>query len=414
MVIKVAIVGLSARAATSWASRAHLPYLLSERGRKHYQIVALLNSSVDAARAAIKHYGLPSESTAAYGDPEALATDITSGTIDVNLVTVATRVDVHYPVVLPILKAVAAKRSSAPKDFGVFVEWPLAANLDEVCELNTVIDGKNIKSVLGLQGRVSPVYLAVRDLIASGRIGRILSSDARAHGGSVSRTALPESLGYFLDRSVGGNVITIGLGHTLDSIQAVVGELTDTQSQAQIQRPKIDLRKPGEKEGEWIVTKTVTSDVPDLITVLGKLAPKRGVSGSEYFSDGTATFQIRFVRGEPFPGEPGYVWTVAGEKGELRLVSYGGPSIQAFGGGGNNEGPTAITLSLYDYASGKVEAVPWQWQDWQTTLEPVPARNIGGVYEAYAEGRESDYASFADAQERHEQLEGWLNEFEKK
>ncbi|KAL1900490.1 hypothetical protein Sste5346_002211 [Sporothrix stenoceras] len=413
MVIKVALVGLSARAATSWASRAHLPYLLSDQGRKQYQIVALLNSSVDAAREAIKHYGLPSDTTAAYGDPDALATDIVGGQIEVNLVSTATRVDVHYPIVQPILKAVAAKRSSAPKDFGVFVEWPLGANLKEVAELTDLVKDGNIKSIVGLQGRVSPVYLAVRDLIASGRIGRVLSSDARANGGSVSRSALSESLGYFLDRSVGGNVITIGLGHTIDSIQAAIGELSGTQSQAQLQRPKIDLRKPGEKEGEWIVTKTVTSDVPDLITVLGKLTPKQG-SGKEYFSDGTATFQIRFVRGEPFPGEPGYVLTVAGEKGELRLVSPGGPSIQAFGGGGNNEGPTSIKLSVHDYESGKVEEVPWQWQDWQSTLEPVPARNIGQLYEAYAAGREADYATFADAQARHEQIEGWLNEFEKR
>ena len=62
--IKVGFIG---RGATSgWAERAHLPYL-KESGK--YEIVALCNSSVESAEAAIEPYGLPS-STKAYGDPE--------------------------------------------------------------------------------------------------------------------------------------------------------------------------------------------------------------------------------------------------------------------------------------------------------------------------------------------------------
>ena len=70
--IRVGIIGLSAKASTSWASRAHLPYLVASNGK--YEIKALCNSSVDAARAAVNAYKLPS-STKAYGDPQALAND---------------------------------------------------------------------------------------------------------------------------------------------------------------------------------------------------------------------------------------------------------------------------------------------------------------------------------------------------
>ena len=50
--IHVALVGLSASAKVTWAADAHLPYLLSARGKQHYELVALLNSSVEAAESA--------------------------------------------------------------------------------------------------------------------------------------------------------------------------------------------------------------------------------------------------------------------------------------------------------------------------------------------------------------------------
>ncbi|ERS98899.1 hypothetical protein HMPREF1624_04091 [Sporothrix schenckii ATCC 58251] len=415
MTIKVALVGLSTNAVTSWAASAHLPYLLSERGRKRFQIVALLNSSVDAARAAIKHFGLPADTTAAYGKAEALAADIVAGKLEVNFVSVATRVDLHYPVLLPILKAVAAKRQDAPKDFGVYAEWPLAANHKEAGELVDLTQQHGIRTAVGLQGRLAPPYLAVRDVIASGRLGRVLSSKAYGYGGSATRTALLESLGYFADRSVGGNVVTITLGHTIDPIQFVLGELsaTNTKTVSQLQRPQIELQKPGAKEGEWVVAKTVTSNVPDLVTVVGTLDKKDGKGAeTDNFSDGTATLLVRLARGEPFPGEPAYIWSIVGDKAELRLVSANNLAIQALGDN-KSESPLAVKLSLYDYATGEVTDVPWQWQDWQNALEPLPARSIGALYEAYADGREADYATFADAQARHVQFDGWLDEFEK-
>lgn len=65
--IRVALIGLSSSAKTSWAAQAHLPYLLSPKGKSHYKIVALLNSSVQAAEAAREYFGLPTD-VKAYGD----------------------------------------------------------------------------------------------------------------------------------------------------------------------------------------------------------------------------------------------------------------------------------------------------------------------------------------------------------
>ena len=74
---RVALVGLSASAKVNWAAHAHLPYLLSAQGRQHYEVVALLNSSVEAAQSAKSAFNL-SENVKAYGDPLKLASDRTS------------------------------------------------------------------------------------------------------------------------------------------------------------------------------------------------------------------------------------------------------------------------------------------------------------------------------------------------
>ena len=195
--IRTAIIGLSSSAATSWASAAHLPYLLSPRGLERFRIVALCNSSVEAAQAAIKHYGLPSD-TKAYGDPEALAADQ-----NVELVVCNTRVDRHYETIYPSVKAGKA----------VFSEWPLAHNVAKVRELVELAKTSGSKTAVGTQGRLLPLALTIRDVISEGRIGQVLSSEARAAGGSVDRTTLSKGIAYFTQREIGGNVFTIGFGH---------------------------------------------------------------------------------------------------------------------------------------------------------------------------------------------------------
>lgn len=137
--IRVALVGLSSNAATSWASSAHLPYLLSPAGRARFEVVALLNSSTAAAQRAAATYGLPA--ARAYGTPEELAADP-----DVQLVVVCTRVDNHAPAVLPAIRA--------GKD--VLVEWPLADTLENARELARFAREAGVRAVVGLQVRVWP------------------------------------------------------------------------------------------------------------------------------------------------------------------------------------------------------------------------------------------------------------------
>ncbi|KAL2755506.1 hypothetical protein ACRALDRAFT_1064402 [Sodiomyces alcalophilus JCM 7366] len=350
--IRVALIGLSANSSSSWAAGAHLPYLLSPLGKKHYNIVALLNSSTNAAAAAREHFKLPA-SVKTYGDPESLAADP-----DIDLVVCNTRVDVHFQTIAPSMRA------GKP----VYVEWPLTDNVPRALELEGLSDKTAWEnSVLGLQGRVDPVILKVGAVLREGRIGKVLSSDIRASANMFPRDQVPQVVEYLTQKKVGGNAITITYGHMIDSVHSVLGEFDGFQARTQIQRPEVSIVN-GFPTGD-VVHKTV-SDVPDLLAVHGPL------KGKDYVADG-ATLSVHFRNGAPFKGEPAFVWSVLGEKGEVRVTIPSGPHLQM----GHEEDQALI--KVYDFATDSVEDVQWEWQDWQKEL-PLRARNVGEMYERYA------------------------------
>ena len=232
--IRIALVGLSASAKTAWASEAHLPYLLSPRGKSKYEIVALVNSSAEAARKAIAAYGFDEgvHVVRGYGSVGELVEDIESNPVD--LVVVNTRVDVHFGGVWEALNGKGkggengngnGNGKGKGKGVAVYCEWPLAENGDRAGELVAAAAAKGVevvgdgslkgveRTVVGLQGRVFPLVKRVKEVIANGKIGKVLSSEVRVFGGVNDRAVLPEGLEYFTRREVGGNVFAIGFAH---------------------------------------------------------------------------------------------------------------------------------------------------------------------------------------------------------
>ncbi|KAI1400924.1 NAD(P)-binding protein [Hypoxylon fuscum] len=345
--IRVALIGLSSAAKTSWAAQGHLPYLLSSRGKPHYEIVALLNSSVSAAVAAREYFALPS-SLKAYGDPTDLASDP-----DVDLVVCCTRVDTHGLTTGPSVKAGKA----------VYIEWPLVENYKETVALteNRRLDN----SIIGLQGRVSPIALKLKDILKSGRIGQVLSSDVRAYGNLQRRDMLREGLAYFADRKVGGNPITIAYGHTIDYVHDVLGEFASFQSRMQIQRPSIKIESADSSH----VTQ-VQADVPDLLVIHGKLAKGKTNIAED------ATLSLTYRTGQQFKGTPGFVWTINGERGEIMVTANG-----AYVHSDSYKDP--IEIQIHDHATDEVVDVEWDWEDWQKEL-PYRSRIVAELYERFA------------------------------
>ncbi|KAF7192796.1 Dehydrogenase aclE, partial [Pseudocercospora fuligena] len=364
------------QSSTHWAVQVGED-ILGERGRDRFEIRALLNSSVDAAKRAIEYYNLPPD-TKAYGSADDLAKDG-----DIDLVVCTTRVDVHYDTVKPSVEAGKA----------VFVEWPLAENVQRATELADLARKSGSLTLVGIQARVGPVAVKLRELLGSREVGKVLSSSVQAFSPYSNRESVSEGLAYFLDKAVGGNPITIAFGHMIDFVHSVIGEFESSNSHVQIQHPEQAIIGTDGKE------KTRhTSDVPDLLSLHGTLQPSTSVAKG-------ASLIVNFRKGPPFPGTLPFVWTINCEKAEIRITSERGPFLQSE----SNSYP--VPIELHDFASGEVKKVEWHWEDWQEVIG-ARSRNIGKLYDLYAEGKleAASCATFDSAVWRHKQLDRILYE----
>lgn len=197
--IRVGLIGLSPSkdfpAAGTWTAATHLPAL--QNLPAEYEIVALANSTVESAKRSAAAHNLPS-SVKTYGSPEDIAKDP-----DVDLVVVSVHVQKHYELVKPAL--LHGKK--------VLVEWPLAATPNEIEELTQLAKKSGGDTAVGVQGRASPVAKKLKEILASGQIGRVLSSTVVISLHKFSTDIWPEGMTFYLDISSGGNEFTISFGH---------------------------------------------------------------------------------------------------------------------------------------------------------------------------------------------------------
>lgn len=252
MAVGVGIVGLSA--AGGWAARAHVPALAALDG---IELRGLVASSPEAGQAASEAHGVP-----AYASPAELAQ-----ADDVDLVVVAVKVPRHRELVLPALRA------GVP----VLCEWPLAVDLEEARELERAAAGT--PTFVGLQGRTSPAFRRLADLVAEGAVGEVLSATVvAASTGWGTPTSGPQR--YTLDRRNGATLLTIVFGHMIDAVSLVVGELEELVATTATRRPLV------RSEGEL-----VPMTAADQIAVSGTLpggavlaAHQRGGAAASGFS----------------------------------------------------------------------------------------------------------------------------------
>ncbi|EXJ82620.1 hypothetical protein A1O3_06433 [Capronia epimyces CBS 606.96] len=358
--IRIGIVGLSSKAG-AWATLAHLPRLAKS---PNYQIVALCNSTLESTKAAIKAHNLP-ESTKAYDSYEQLAADP-----DVDLYVVSTRADTHYEVALPALKA----------GKNVYVEWPLAATTQQAKEMAALATEKNLKTIIGLQGRMSPSVKKIKELIDTGALGEIHSVNYQGAIHVWQNNAAGERYRYFMDRKVGGNLLTIYGGHILDSIFYAVGELLPGSYAplAANLRPRMHTMGQDGSLSEELYDK----NTPDQILLQGRLDrhPR-------------AVFSFHLRAGDRFIGSPGSIWRIYGTKGELAVeFASAGPQMAK-----------ATSFRFSNSEKGEIEDIVTDEGGKEWTDLPTQGQNIGRLYEAYAEGQ--PYGDFDLAVKRHELID---------
>jgi predicted dehydrogenase len=91
---------------------------------------------------------------------------------EVDLVVVAVKVPHHRELILPALEAGKM----------ILCEWPLGNGLAEAEELAAVAEAQGVRTFVGLQARAAPPVRYVRDLIADGYVGEVLSTSIIASG----------------------------------------------------------------------------------------------------------------------------------------------------------------------------------------------------------------------------------------
>src|SRR5438132_7211451 len=287
----VGIVGVSP--VRGWAATAHIPAL---RALPNYEVRALSGHSAESARAIREVFGV----SPVFSDHEQLVIQP-----DVDVVVVTVKVPHHRELVFAALAAGKA----------VYCEWPLGRDLDEARAMATLAAERGVRTVVGLQARQAPAIEFVKELLGDGYVGEVLSTTMV--GLSVPGDVVVRPNAYMLDETTGANVLTIAVGHSMDTLNYVLGEFADLSPVSDLRRPLITIEESGEQ-----IKKTAA----DQIAVIGTL-----------MSGVTASIHVR----EAVAGGVGFLWEINGTDGTLRITadaSY--PEIfplTVFGAHGRNQ-----------------------------------------------------------------------------
>ncbi|KAF2744623.1 NAD-binding Rossmann fold oxidoreductase family protein [Sporormia fimetaria CBS 119925] len=359
---RIGLIGLSAKG--SWASRSHLHYL---QNTSNYRIAALQNSSKTSAEAAAKQYSL--ENAKLHDNPKSLADDS-----DIDIVAVSVKVPQHYDLIKPALEA--------GKD--VFSEWPLGANLQEAIELTDLAKQKGVRTMVGLQARQSPSIIKAKEIVESGKLGKILGTTMYGHG-MIFGPTLTEDMVYLCDVKNGANLVTIPFGHAVDAFCYVLGEMESLSATLANHRPEATV-----VDGEGKEIRKIEKTSHDYISVTGTL-----VNGAV----AEMTYAAAFSR----TGRNFY-WEINGTEGSL-IVEGNFGHIQMFTTTlkfvGNEPGAKPETIELEK--SGEPEKGDFSY-------------NVGKAWDAWAgAGKDAGHTvtTFEDAVVRHRMIDAIYRSAEK-
>jgi len=269
--IRVGIVGANAK--KSWANVSHVPAI---NGLPGLRLAAVATRNEQSAREAAEAFGADRWFSNAFAM-------IRDERIDV--ITISVKVPEHRELVLAALNAGKA----------VYCEAPLGCTVAEAEEMASAAG--SLHTAIGLQGRLNPAVRRAAQLLSSGKIGRPLNARI------VSTTSgfgpeMPSWYDYFNKTSFGANLLTITTGHTLDVMEAVLGEIVEFDARTDILWPTVKLTDVGEES---------LRETPDHVGVLGKTH-----SGAVFTAD---------INGGAAPEDTRFTFEIRGSEGWLSLIS---------------------------------------------------------------------------------------------
>lgn len=152
-------------------------------------------------------------------------------------------------------------------------------------------------------------------------------------------------------------------------IQSVLGEIDTYQSILGNQRPVATIIDPAQ-DGKEI--EKINKDVPDQVMMQGRLK-----------SGALLSYHLR--GGANFAGAEGVIWSIYGEKGEIRITNPASPIDISHDG-------IKIQLHLFGEKEPKTLELP------ENEMEKLsdPARSVGMIYLAYYNGNQGGMAGYPD------------------
>src|SRR5207249_10772001 len=127
----------------------------------------------------------------------------------------------------------------------VYCEWPLGRDLDDAQAMAALAVDQGVRTVVGLQARQAPAIKFVHELLSDGYVGEVLSTTMV--GLSVPGDVVVQANAYMLDNTNGANLLTIAVGHSLDTLTYVLGEFADLSAVSELRRPLITIQQTGEQ-----------------------------------------------------------------------------------------------------------------------------------------------------------------------
>ncbi|QGY40265.1 gfo/Idh/MocA family oxidoreductase [Pseudodesulfovibrio cashew] len=347
--IRVGFIGLNPD--SHWASTAHIPALKSLSD--DFEVVGVANSTLESAKRTAEALNLKH----AFANPRELV-----ASEEIDLVVVTVKVPYHYELVSAALEA--GKH--------VHCEWPLGNGLDEAHKLTALAAEKGVVNTVGTQMRAAVEVKYLRQLVADGYVGDVLSTTLVGDAGGWGPETVAD-LAYLNDKSTGATMLTIPFGHTLAGVRDVLGEFADISGRMILRRDQVRVTDTGE---------TLTATSEDQIMVNGVL--ESGAAFSAHYRGGMS-------RGTNF------LWEINGTEGDIQVTAGFGhgqmAQLSISGARGEETGMQPLTPPAEMYDGLPDEVIP---------------RNVRGIYALIAKdirNNTREAPSFGDALRLHELLD---------
>jgi predicted dehydrogenase len=341
--IRLGLIGASVKG--TWSARSHLPAI---QANSSVELTAVCTTKADSAEAARQAWG----ARLAFDDYRKMI-----ASPEVDAVAVVVRVPSHYA---PAKAALEAGKH-------VYCEWPLGRTTAEAVELATLAKAKRLATAVGLQARVAPALMYMKEQIEAGFVGEVMAVRVSLlREGVLSR---PSSRTWQRDADLGANTLTIANGHTVDAMRFIAGDFRRLNAVV------------ATRAKQWLETDTkrmVEVTAPDNVLTSGWLANGAVVSVH--------------VASVPFAGS-GYRMEIYGREGTLVATGEDSPQLSEVSLHGANGGNTLAPMP-----------VPARFSFAAVGTPSGDALNVGRLYSLFAEAIHDGYSrqpTFETAVELH-------------